>query len=142
MEWSTARPKFGICLILDDSIKLTDLTKTTNAVLGLNNFVQVKDQPTDNYILTGVSPETRIEVYIGVGRKLPKRIKDKIQLATEDDFYIPSSRSMWFEGKDYSYDQIKQRLTQWAKENGCVKIFVADINSDLSGDLLSKFKSI
>jgi len=136
------RPQYAIGVVIDDSLKAGDLTKVATKFADLLNLAVVKDENLYNVVLKGSVPETLINFYIGVGRNVPTQIKDKIQAAKNGGFYLPNSRFMWFDGQDYTKEQIETWLRKLANQGGCSKIWVVDFNTVLSGDLLSKFGDI
>ena len=71
------RPRYAIGIILDDSLKVGDLTKTATKFTDLLNLSIVKDENLYNVVLKDIIPETLINFYIGIGRNVPKQIKDQ-----------------------------------------------------------------
>ena len=136
------RPRYAVGIVLDDSLKAGDLTKTATKFTDLLNLSIVKDENLYNVVLKDIIPETLINFYIGIGRNVPKQIKDKLREAVNGGFYLPNSRLVWFDGQDYSKTQIESWLRKYANQDGCSKIWLVDLNTTLTGDLLSKFGDI
>ena len=136
------RPRYAVGIVLDDSLKAGDLTKTATKFTDLLNLSIVKDENLYNVVLKDIIPETLINFYIGIGRNVPKQIKDKLREAVNGGFYLPNSRLVWFDGQDYSKTQIESWLRKYANQDGCSKIWLVDLKTTLTGDLLSKFGDI
>ena len=75
------RPRYAVGIVLDDSLKAGDLTKTATKFTDLLNLSIVKDENLYNVVLKDIIPETLINFYIGIGRNVPKQIKDKLREA-------------------------------------------------------------
>lgn len=142
MEASIAlRPKYAIGLIIDDSVTVGDLVRIRGVFSTIDSFITAKDGDLNDYILTGTVPKIRIKCYIAIGRQVPPLIKTRIQKATDGGDFIKSSQIMWFDGQNYTYSELEQRLRQWIGEDwGAEKIWIVDISSILTGNLLSKFQ--
>ena len=136
------QPRYAIGIVLDDSLKAGDVTKTANKFSDLFNLITVKDENLNYVVLKDIVPETLIHFYIGIGRSVPKQIKDKVQAAVNGGVYLPNSRLMWFDGQDYSKEQITTWMRQLASQDDCKKIWIVDLNTVLTGDLLTKFEDI
>ena len=136
------QPRYAIGVVLDDSLKAGDVTKTANKFSDLFNLITVKDENLNYVVLKDIVPETLIHFYIGIGRSVPKQIKDKVQAAVNGGVYLPNSRLMWFDGQDYSKEQITTWMRKLASQDDCKKIWIVDLNTVLTGDLLTKFEDI
>jgi hypothetical protein len=138
---------YAIGLIFDDTVKVGDLAKAKSLASSLSSVVSVREivKPDGStrsyYVLNGVTPEIEARVYIIVARRVPKPIKDRIQ-ATEDQDGIVLPQPVVIsmdDGVDYTRAELERRLKLWVGEDGGTHIWITDINTTVTGDLLSKF---
>lgn len=155
--------KYSIGIILDNSLGLNKLIAINNKFSSLNSFVQVNNEKitisyTDTegliigseqvdytyYTLAGITPEIEIEVFIAIDKDVAKFTQNVFKSIDEGGRLIPNSRFLWLDdGVNYSQNIMADRLLAWMKEIGKTeKAWIVDINTDLTGNLLSKFESI
>lgn len=137
---------YAIALIIDDSVKVGDLNKATSVANNITSLLDVRTEENGltYYVLKNVTPEIKAKVYMAITRKVPIGVKNKIQGTEEQNgIVLPSPIVFWLDdGIDYSREEIERRLKLWSKEDGASHIWILDINSDLTGDILSKFSLI
>jgi hypothetical protein len=135
------RQTYAIALLLDDSIIESNLSTLISKFTDINKFAVIKGE--DDFIIKSTSPTERsLKFYIGIGRRVPKTIKDELIKSTIGQLYLPNARLFWFAGQDYSKENIENWLRKYANQDGCSKIWIININTDLTGSLLSKFGDI
>lgn len=134
------RPTYAICFIIDDSVKTNEVIKLGNAFTSIVSVSTAVDTNLNEYILKDVTPEVKLQIFIGVARKIPKGIMDKITEVSSGDNAPTNVRFMYFDdGVDITKADMERRLKIWINEQGIIKIWTVDINTDFTGDLLSKF---
>jgi len=134
------RPSYAIGIIIDNSVTNSNGVKIQNIVDTVNSLVEIKNQELGDFILKGISPEIKVKTYIIVGRKIPKAIKDKITVLSTDSTLFPAFQILWADEQEYSYTELEARLRRWLSDTLYPeKVWVIDINSDTTGDILSKF---
>lgn len=83
----------------------------------------------------------KLRFFMGVATNVSKQMKDVLG-ANDDgigDYYLPNMMIMEFGGRDYTEEEMKQRLTQWIGEQWMGQYQIIDSVSDL-GNLLTNFK--
>jgi hypothetical protein len=127
--------KYCFGVIVDDNSNFNKIVKKFDDI---NALMELRTPPPDEegntyesyYALAGVTPEIRVESHIVVNAHVPQALKNKVQ--GEGGNTLKGSKIMWFEGTNYTYDYLRQRLLQWAGEDGCDKIWVIDQDTDLT----------
>jgi hypothetical protein len=138
--------KYCFGVIIDDNSNFNKIVKTFDDINALMEFrTPVPDEegnvPEPYYVLADVTPEIRVEAHIVVNAHVPQALKNKVQ--GDGGNTLKASKIMWFEGTNYTYAYLNQRLLQWAGEDGCDKIWVINEDTDLTvtgpEDLANKF---
>jgi hypothetical protein len=134
------RPIYAIGIILDDSLNITDNTKISNLITQITDFTFIKDQQLGEVILKNITPEVKIKVYVGINRDIPQQIRSLLLDDIDEGGLINISyKFMWF-GEVYTKTEMENRLRQWINQDGPTKVWIVDINTKLTGNLLTKFK--
>ncbi len=76
------RPTYAVGFILDDSLKLADLSKLLVKTSAINAIIEGKLSNTDadgqtvfdEFILKNATPETLVDIYIAIGSRVPKQM--------------------------------------------------------------------
>lgn len=132
---------YAIVLLVDTRINSTTARSAKDKVNTIIDFVQIIED-TFTQILLVADTNINIDFYMGVANDVEQGIKDVISDSVSNQgMHLPYCRTMWFGNEGWTYDTMKARLISWLKENphGIKKYWVIDYDTDLTGDILTKF---
>jgi hypothetical protein len=89
----------------------------------------------ERYVLPGTN--ITVESLVLVNANVPDALKQKIQ--GDGGNALHASKITWFGNGAVTYENMVKRLQAHATEDGCEKLWIIDAQTDLTGDLLSKF---
>lgn len=125
------KPKYVIGIIIDDSVSSGNLRKTRRL------FDKVKS------LISAQSFIVDLKVYIAIGKNVNPDLKRKIQKASADDTHIPNAYFIWFDGKNYTHDEMKRRLKKRIRQVIAPdKEWIIDLDGDFTGDTISRFSEV
>ena len=135
------RLTYAIGFIVDNSLAIENLNKVIDKVTNLKNlYTNFQTDSDDEYILKNIPEEIKLDIYIAVGDKIPKTLKDELHKGIESSLYLPNARSLWF-GENYTYEEQERRLRQWIGETSrASKIFILNVNSTIDLNIENNFK--
>ena len=135
------RLTYAIGFIVDNSLAIENLNKVIDKVTNLKNlYTNFQTDSDDEYILKNIPEEIKLDIYIAVGDKIPKTLKDELHKGIESSLYLPNARFLWF-GENYTYEEQERRLRQWIGETSrASKIFILNVNSTIDLNIENNFK--
>ena len=130
--------EYAIGIIIQNTDTLTKVKTLFNK---LNLMIEKKSviDEQDRYSIKGIA-DTEIQFFIGVARGVPSIIKNILNANNDGvgELYLPVSRCMWFDGQDYTYAEMQQRLKQWIGFEWKEKYYILPVNFSTT-NLLTKF---
>ena len=137
------RLTYAIGFIVDNSLAIENLNKVIDKVTNLKNlYTNFQTDSDDEYILKNIPEEIKLDIYIAVGDKIPKTLKDELHKGIESSLYLPNARSLWF-GENYTYEEQERRLRQWIGETSrASKIFILNVNSTIDLNIENNLRRV